>query len=369
MKKNIVYINGKFTAQRITGVQRLALSLVVAIDKALDTNLFNTRWILVCPPNSIPPVLNNIEIVACGKGTFNLHVWEQIFLPLYTFNSKLMNFSGSAPFFKKNSVCMIPDAAVFDCLSAYKFLYSLWYRNLFKKNVNTADFIFTISNFSKKRLAVNLQCSEEKFNVIYCASEHLISIHPDHSILKELGLRSDDKFLLSVASSNPTKNLPNMLEAFNNANIEGLKLVLVGGTNNRVFNNDRPYTSNDNRIIYAGPINDEQLAALYIRAYAFIFPSFYEGFGIPPLESMSFGCPVLASKAGSIPEVCGEAAIYFNPYSTSDITQAINQIYEDSLLRDQLSKAGMLQSLKFSWESSALELLEHLQSLGLISKR
>jgi glycosyltransferase involved in cell wall biosynthesis len=107
-----------------------------------------------------------------------------------------------------------------------------------------------------------------------------------------------------------------------------------------------------------GYVSDEELRALYEGAQSFVFPSLYEGFGIPPLEAMQCGCPVLAARAASIPEVCGDAALYFNPLSPSELAAVLMQVATNEPLRKQMRERGYEQANRFSWEAGARQLLD-----------
>ncbi len=144
-------------------------------------------------------------------------------------------------------------------------------------------------------------------------------------------------------------------------NIEDVALVLVGDGNGHVFNQ----TSNGNnlsepRLMYTGRVDDHQLKALYSGAIAFVFPSLYEGFGIPPLEAMICNCPVLASNRGSIPEICGNAAAYFDPTSEISLSNSLSRALIDHGWLDGLREAGVTRLKNYSWTLSAMKLYESL---------
>ncbi|RZI80003.1 MAG: glycosyltransferase family 1 protein, partial [Rubrivivax sp.] len=168
-------------------------------------------------------------------------------------------------------------------------------------------------------------------------------------------------FFLAVASANPTKNLSLLREAHEQwARKAGpdraAPLVLVGGSNSRVFRTDAP-PSTDTVCITTGTISDGELKSLYQHALALVFPSVYEGFGIPPLEAMHCGCPVIAARAASLPEVCGSAAHYIDPNQPSSLVDALARLAGDAAYREQLSMAGRARAGHFSWRRSAQRLM------------
>ena len=116
------------------------------------------------------------------------------------------------------------------------------------------------------------------------------------------------------------------------------------------------------RVEFTGYVDDDQLKQLYRKAKLFLFPSLYEGFGLPPLEAMACGCPVIVSKAASLPEICGDAAYYVNPYDVEDIAKGIYTVLTDEGLQKELIRKGLQRVKLFSWEKSARELINIFRS-------
>lgn len=362
-----LFINGKFAAQRMTGVQRLAASLIQALDHLLLETGNIDRWILVCPPGAKPPALKRVEIRFVGTMPGGLHAWEQFFLPAYTLGRPLLNLAGPAPLLKRRQVCMIPDAAVFDHPQAYTSAYGIWYRLLFRTISHSAQLVLTISEFSRQRLIQALGSHARRLQLVYCAATHMMSVTPEPTILNRFALKGV-KYLLAVGSMNPTKNLPALVSAFRATTVPDVRLVLVGGTNSAVFAGESLEATGDPRVITTGAISDGELSALYRHAHAFVFPSLYEGFGIPPLEAMSLGCPVVAAQSSSIPEICGDAALYFDPQNIADITRALGRILTEDTLRETLRQRGTTRVDMFSWECAARQLYDHLSAIKLIDQ-
>lgn len=361
-----LFINGKFAAQRTTGVQRLAWALVQALDQALTERGTTDRWILLCPSGTRVPVLHTIVVRAAGSRRFGLHAWEQILLPLLTFGKTLLNLSGPAPLLKRRQACMLPDAAVFDQPQAYTPVFGAWYRLLFRRLGRSASLLMTISEFSRQRLALVLKLEATVIQVVHCAATHMNDVQGDPSACERFGV-AGAPYLLAVGSLNPTKNLSALVEAFKTLPDQNLRLVLVGGRNDAVFATQSA-TTDDPRIVRTGTIGDGELKTLYANALAFVFPSLYEGFGLPLLEAMSLGCPVIASCAASIPEVCADAATYFDPASTAEIGAAIRRVVDDAELRAQLSERGFERFKAFTWQEAGSILLGHLERAGLAQR-
>ncbi len=362
----IIYLNGKFAAQPLTGVQRFASELLVAVDYLLATGAWQARieFVLLVPSGRLAGPLPKLKHILIQQlPAKQLHVWEQITLPLYTRGHLLLNLAGSAPLLKRSQVCTFHDAAVFDIPQAYSGTFSRWYRFLFRAQSHVCRRVLTVSEFSKQRLCHHLNMSEAAIGVVPNSADHVRRLLPDNSIIERLGLNPGG-YLLAVGSNNPSKNFAALIAAFSKTRRHpDAILVVVGGGNSAVFAHANDTTPIDPRIIRAGRVTDEQLKSLYIHAKAFIFPSVYEGFGIPPLEAMACGCPVLASRAASIPEVCGEAAAYFDPHDQDDMVRTLERALDDPQWLDELRHAGAQRALRFTWEASARCLLAELSAL------
>jgi glycosyltransferase involved in cell wall biosynthesis len=343
------YINGKFTAQRTTGVQRVAARLVQALDAQLPADA--KHWVLLCPPGTKAPPLARIKVRHVGLAGLPLHLWEQIVLPLAARSGWLLNLAGAAPYFGRRQVCLLHDAAVFDHPEAYARAFAAWYRLLFRRLARSAAKLLTVSAFSRARLALHLGLDPARLGVLPNGCDHLEAVTPDPSVLALHGL-AGTRFLLAVASANPSKNLAALVAAYAQLPADpALRLVIVGGRNARVFAdgavNDPP------GVLRTGPLDDAALKALYGHATALVFPSLYEGFGLPPLEAMACGCPVAAAQAAAIPEVCGDAALYFDPHSVDAITAAMQRVLADAPLRERLRAAGLARSATYRWSTAA----------------
>jgi glycosyltransferase involved in cell wall biosynthesis len=163
-------------------------------------------------------------------------------------------------------------------------------------------------------------------------------------------------YLLYIGDMRPYKNLERCLEAFARLNLTDLSFV-IGGKKDPHFYPDIALLLKD-KVIFLGYVPEEDLPHLYSVAAAFIFPSLYEGFGLPPLEAMACGCPVVASNAASLPEVCGDAVRYVDPYDVESIAQGIHEVLTDEVMRQNLRAKGLERAELFSWEKAAKEHLK-----------
>ncbi len=357
------FVNGKFAARRTTGTERFARGMVAALDARLPPG---ADWTLLVPPGAEPPRLHRIRVRTVGPRGAPPHVWEQAVLPAAARGGLLLNLAGSAPWIAaRRSVCVVHDAAVFDCPHAYTRPFVAWYRMLFRHLARRAAGLATVSAFSRDRLAAALGTEPARWTVLGEGGEHLAAVTPDPTVLDRLGV-VPGRYLLGVASENPTKNLDRLVAAFALLG-PGAELVLVGGGNAGVFAAPRPRGAPPSAgaaaaaapgVRRAGPVDDAALKALYLNARALVFPSSYEGFGLPPLEAMALGCPVIAARAASLPEVCGDAALYVDPSSVDAIADAMRRALDDDALCARLAQAGRHRAAGLTWAAAAARLAE-----------
>ncbi len=228
-----------------------------------------------------------------------------------------------------------------------------------------ADAIITDSISSKKDILRHTGISEDKISVIYLAAgekfKKLKIGDWESEIKKKYGLPS--KFILYVGDATWNKNLPRLIKAAKSVKIP---LAMVGkALVDKDFDRGNPWnqdlakveglTKKDRNILRLGFIPTDDLVMIYNLAAVFVMPSLYEGFGLPILEAMSCGCPVVTTKEGSIPEVAGNAAFYVNGHDSKSIADGIRTIYESKKLKEKYSGKGLIQAKKFSWKKTAKE--------------
>jgi glycosyltransferase involved in cell wall biosynthesis len=223
-----------------------------------------------------------------------------------------------------------------------------------KRAIIIADVIIAISENTKKDLIKIYNVPESKIKVVYLASS-LQSSNP--ITIDELKVRYGLKrpYILYVGDRRAYKNFEILFNSYINHFSDDFDLICFGGGNFKAGELKNISTRIKNNIIQLAG-SDDLLASLYKHAFCFVYPSLYEGFGIPPLEAMSMGCPVIASNTSSIPEVVGDAAILFNPHSKDELVNAIELLYNESK-RNDLVKRGFEQEKKFSWDKMANETL------------
>ena len=357
-----IYINGRFLTKPIIGIQRFASELLKALDKILKNDKSTSQkyqFVCLIPSETSPdslPKWEKIHIQRCGRLHGNL--WEQIELPFFSRKGLLIDLCNIGPMFHFNQMIVFHDASVFAVPDAYSGAFQLKYCMIFWILARTARQILTVSQFSKNELSHYLKINKNKIITISEGCEHILNTAPNFSILKKEGL-TDKPFLLTVGSLSPHKNITNVVKAMEKISDQLIRLVIVGGSFSKVFKPVEGLESS--RIIHLGYVTDAELRALYYQAIGFVFPSIYEGFGFPPLEAMTCGCPVICSNKASLPEICGDAALYFDPLNVQEITDQINQLINDSLLQNSLKQRGMERVKQYTWKKSANQFWEILQ--------
>ncbi|PZM09012.1 glycosyl transferase [Rhizobium tubonense] len=348
-----ITINGRFLGQPQSGVQRFARELTLALDSRIAAGevpaaLKDVKWRLAVPRGTpIDIALKSISVDAFGSGPG--HLWEQTVLNYRSRGGRLIGFGGSGPLFHRRQVVVIHDATIFRHPQSFKRNYRLLHGAIGTVLTRTAK-IGTVSEFSRQELASVFHVPAAGIDVVYNAVDHFASIKPDARIVEKLNLRPNGFFLL-VGTIKPNKNLEFAIRAFEALGDTGHKLVVVGGSAPSVFKSSN--AASTSTILYPGRLTDAEIAALERNATAFVFPSLYEGFGIPPLEAMTQGCPVLAADIPAVREASGAAALYFDPTNLQELTDAMRRIAKDEVLREHLRVAGKTNVSRFSWNKSA----------------
>ncbi len=232
-----------------------------------------------------------------------------------------------------------------------------------KEIISKANLILAISNSTKNDLINIYKIPAEKIEVVYLAA----SINKNFSLSKEQ-LSLPEKYILFVGNRDFYKNFKNFIQAAAPLLKEQKDLFLISAGGGGFSNDEIKYFRSmqiENKVIYK-IADDASLATLYSNALAFIFPTLYEGFGIPALEAMNCDCPVIMSNTSSLPEVGGDSAMYFEPNDIEDIKNKIEKVIFDKELRKELIEKGKIQRSKFSFEKTARETLEVYEKLAAV---
>lgn len=343
----MLLVNSRFLTQQITGVQRYSIEISKEIKKILK------KEVIFLTPNNIihKEVAEELEAKMIGKNIG--HVWEQIDLPVYLKSKRnplLINLANTAPMFYKNKISTIHDIAYVRYPKTFDFKFRTFYKLLIPRVLRSSKHIITVSEFSKKEIVNYYGIDSDKISVVYNAVSD--TFKPNKTETKE-------HYILGVSSVTYQKNLHSLIRAFNMIDNPNLKLYLVGGVNRNFASVELLNDIKGNKnVILKGRVNDKELITLYSNAQCFVFPSLYEGFGIPPLEAQACGCPVVCSYAASLPEACADSVIYCDPNNVDDIKEKIEIVLSDERLKNELIEKGFQNIKRFSWEKSAKKLAD-----------
>jgi len=289
-------------------------------------------------------------------GIFKGVLWEHIELPLYLYFKKrplLINFGSPGPLFYRNRIVTIHDISFYLHPEWFSCLYAFYYRFITPVIARLSKKIMTVSEFSKTELLKWLNVPENKVMVVHNAiSEHLKTLPK--------GKANKERFILTVSSLDPRKNLKSLLNGYNKSEYSLKYKLKIAGTSSSLFNMEK---NSEIDAVSLGYVSDEKLAELYKNANLFVYISLYEGFGIPPLEAMFFGCPVILSDIPVFREIFGDAAYYVDPQNEESISEGINAVLSNTDLRLKLIEKGKNKADQFSYDHSADKLREILRDV------
>ncbi|MDP9090020.1 MAG: glycosyltransferase family 4 protein [Pseudomonadota bacterium] len=344
-----IAINGRFLTRPATGVDRFARELLRAWSPRYAVS-GATRVVL--PANSQVSSVEGVALPFQRVGSLKGHAWEQVELPLHCSEDLLLNLCNTGPVLHRSQLVVLHDAGVNATRSSYKWTFRTWQTFLIGSLMRRANIVATVSKFSASELIRWFPGIRRRVEIISESGEHILDVPADHTVLQRLQLR-DERFVLAVGSRSPNKNFSAIIRAAALLSDMDIKIVAVGGSNSRIFSGVELEAKN---LILAGYVTDGELRSLYENAQCFVFPSFYEGFGLPPLEAMHCGCPTLVSNRSAMPEVCGEASLYFEPDDPADIAQQLRRVLSSGTLRSEMREAGFIRTKLFTWNKAADQL-------------
>jgi glycosyltransferase involved in cell wall biosynthesis len=373
-----VVVNGRFLAQRHTGVQRYGLQTLCALDRLLGQRPAlrqGTRWQLAVPHDAHePPGLAHIELhrLPLLRG----HAWEQLTLRAHAKGAYLVNTGYSGPVFKREQCITVHDAAVRAQPQTYSRLYRWTHDLLLKTLAPRVDTVMTVSRFAAQDIRQRYALERDDLLLARPGWEHVnaaaeIDAIADSAVLQRHGLRAG-AYLLAVGSLKPSKNfglVPQALQRMTRQQPR-LTLAVAGECDRRLFPDVGAGAGGDS-VRWLGFVADADLRVLYRHAAWFIFPSLYEGFGLPALEAMAAGCPVLAARSSSIPEVCGDAALYFDPHDPQSLAHVLDRVTADepaaAAWRAQLRERARARLAHYRWSVNAEILVQRLIAVGAVA--
>ena len=345
-----VYINGRFLTQRITGIQRYARETLAELDALLDQGacLPSWRWVLLAPQGSSFPALRHID--ARCVGVFAGHVWEQIDLARHSRDGLLVSFTPTGPLLKRAQLVTMHDASVYRVPEAFSWRFKLWYRLVGHWLAARSPRTLAVSEFAAAELVHWFNCDPRKISVTCEGWQHLERLQGDPRILERHAL-TPGRYVLAVSSPTANKNFQLVVRAASEVSHADIEFAIAGATDPNVF--AKASVVPTGRVKMLGYVTDAELKALYEHALCLVFPSRYEGFGIPPLEAMSLGCPVMASHIAAVKEVCGSAAQYFDPDDHHEVARLVERLGSSPADVERMRSQGRSRSPQFSWREAA----------------
>ncbi|MGW5242041.1 glycosyltransferase family 4 protein [Monashia sp. NPDC004114] len=369
-------VNGRFFTQATTGTQRYALELTRRL-----VQRFPGQVVIHVPKGAVvPPEIAAGAVVRESWAAGQL--FEQVALPWAARRELLVSLGGPAPLAARSQVATVHDVSVFRHPRTYSRAFRTWYRAMYVVLARRAERVLTVSEFSAREVEDVLGVRPERLAVVPNGSDHV-----DHvtAVRPPLGLPPFEQgegpdpgrpacealpeavpgtlepgWVLCVGTFARHKNVSPALDAFEMA---GVRSVVVGARGNRrVFSGIG--TGRWTRAFFAGRLTDEELVWLYRHACALVFPSVYEGFGIPVVEAQRLGCPVVAMRVDPLPEVAGDGAVLCDPDHPDEIVAAVQRLIDDPAERDDLVERGRRNAQRYTWDASVDTLVITLAELG-----
>jgi len=344
-------VNGRFLSQKATGIQRYAFEICNKLHE------WGVDFYVAVPKDINPDYKFAFKTVQCG--TLSGQMWEQLSLLKYLKRQGsplLISFSGCGPLNYTNQIITIHDVSHERHPEWFAKNYYRFYHYMMPRIGKKAHAVITVSEFSKNEIIQTLGITAEKIHVIH-SNVPFHNKPSAESILNYTSNAKSDKFIIAVSNMDPRKNFIRLVEAFSKIKDKTVKLYIIG-MQFKAFNTpDLQKLVNEN-VVLPGFIDDDTLQEMYKNALFSIYPSLYEGFGLPPLESMTYGCPAVVSNIPALKEISQDAAFYVDPFDINDMTEKMNLMIEDNNLRQNLRLKGLEQIKKYSWDKSAKQVLE-----------
>lgn len=354
---------GRYAVNLINSIARISLSKTQNEIFIFFHNSFDRNLIEKYPNVKFVKKHTNVKSNVLRKG---------IFIPFSIKRMKIDLFHGldhiGIPFIYKSKRCKyvatIHDLITLIYPDKFTFKHRLIQNTLLPKVLRKADRIIADSNSTKYDIVRFYPEYESKTKVIYVGMDKKFfqrSSHETEKALKKYNINF--KYFLFLGTVEPRKNIINVIEAFirlkQKGNVE-YKLVITGrkGWLYKEILERMRKTPFSNDIVFTDFIDDEDLPFLYSGAEIFLYPSLYEGFGLPLLEAMACGTPVITSNVSSLPEIAGDAALLVNPVNIEEIARAVERLTRDSKLREEMRKKALERAMFFSWEKAAKETLK-----------
>ena len=343
---NSIALNARFAVHRPSGMQRYGIELAHRLRDHLH---------MLRPAHAL-------------RGPAG-HLWEQFYLPSATHGRLLWSPNNTGPLAVSRQVCTLHDLIPLDHPEWFSRRFAAWYQWLLPRLAKQVRHIIAVSEFTKQRAVELLRVPPEKVTVILHGVDERFKPQPEESILemrRVLGIDSPS-YLLYVGNLEPRKNLHRLIRAWEIAQRsipEEIELVVAGAKGSSLVFEQVSLGAIPPRVRFSGYVPDQHLPALYSGSLALVYPSLYEGFGLPPLEAMACGTLVVTSSNTSLPEVVGDAATLVEAEDVHSIADGILRVVSNNGRRSEIQQGGFERIKHFTWERTAAETLRVLQEQG-----
>jgi glycosyltransferase involved in cell wall biosynthesis len=329
----MIVCNVRVLRAPLTGVQRYTLELLKRKPDFVRT---------VQPPEAM-------------KGSLLGHFWEQAVLPFVARGHLLWSPASTGPVWVRNQVVTVHDIAPLDCPEGYSPGFRRWYGHQWRYLLPRTRGIISVSEFTKQRLIETFDIAGDTIHVTPLGVDH-DRFFPQPADRVEALRRKfalPENFAVFVGALSARKNIVRLLEAWPRCRQAGFDLVIAGGggPNHVLAGTNAPALPPNARLL--GRIDDADLPTLLTAAGAFVYPSVYEGFGLPPLEAMACGTPCLVANGTAIPEVTADAALRVDPLDVADIARGLTKLLGDAALRRELRAKGLAHAAGYTWDKTA----------------
>ncbi len=350
-----ICINARFVTQPLTGVQRYALEICRRLP-ARGVVLFSPE-----PARAEYRALSAVQPIETAGGRLlgrrlRGHAWEQLILPSRTRDAGVLwSPGGSGPLRVRKQVLTIHDLAMLEHPAWYSRRFVAFYRRLLPRLARRVARIITVSEFSRGRIIRLLGVDPDRISVIPLGVDSTFAAPPRERIeAVRARHRLDRPYVFALGASSSRKNHATLLRAWELLGRRaGDVELIIAGPSGLAFSDSPGSPTLPANVRHLGTVPDEDLPALYAGARAFAYPSLYEGFGLPLLEAMACGTPVLTSDRTAMPETAGEAALLIDPHDSQALADGLERLLTDEPLRARLQAAGLSRAAAYTWERAA----------------
>lgn len=360
-----ILVNGSFFRQKLTGVQRYAIEISQRL-------VLDPQYRIVVPSAIDKPDKDSDRYIVVPDNWVTSRAktgWSLLSLPkVVTPSDTLWSPANIGPVQVKRHVVTLHDLSIYENPQWFSWKFAASYKLVLPILMRRCAHVITDSEYSRQGILERFGLSPDKVSVVHAAASGRFqpADYGDISLVKsKYGL--SENYILSLGSTEPRKNIGRLLAAWSRVSTEtsGDVSLVIAGDRARTFADPglAELARSSKNVAFTGYFPDEDLPALYSGALAFVYPSVYEGFGLPPLEAMACGAPVLCSNSTSLPEVVGDAALAFDPYDVDAMEDGLRRALLGRLPRDKMRALGLERAKAFDWDKSARQVADILEAV------